>query len=169
MQNKLQRAISMAKKAHAGQVRKYTNEPYITHPFAVAGLVTAVTDNEDMVVAAILHDVVEDTDVTIAEVAHHFGTSVSIMVGDLTDTSVPSDGNRAARRAIDRAHTAQINTTSKTIKLADLINNTQTIAQYAPDFAKIYMAEKKLLLEVLTEGDPTLFKIADDLVRRFYA
>ena len=66
MEFKLLAAMDIAARAHEGQVRKYTGEPYLTHPFAVAGLVRSVTDDEDMVAAAILHDVVEDSDVPLS-------------------------------------------------------------------------------------------------------
>lgn len=80
----------------------------------------------------------------------------------LTYVRQPSDGNRAARKAIDRAHTAQESAEVKTIKLANLIDNSHCIVARDPDFAKVYLAEKAALLEVLGEGegDPTLFAMA---------
>jgi hypothetical protein len=78
----------------------------------------------------------------------------------LTDVSRPEDGNRAARKAIDLAHTAKASPAAKTIKLADLIDNTRSIVERDPDFAKVYLQEKARLLEVLQEGDPTLMAMA---------
>ena len=161
-------AMDVAKRAHAGQLRKYTNEPYIVHPFAVAGLVSAVTEDEDMIVAAILHDVVEDTHVKIETVRGLFGTRIAGMVGDLTDISKPEDGNREIRKTLDREHTAQASIEAKTIKLADLIDNTKSIVAFDPKFSEVYMREKQLLLEVLGEGDPILYKIANDLVEDYH-
>ena len=161
-------AIDIARAAHNGQLRKYTGEPYLSHPFAVAGLVASVTDNDDMIVAAILHDVVEDTPVTIETVRGVFGENVAGLVSDLTDVSVPSDGNRAERKKIDRKHTRSASVDAKTIKLADLIDNTKTITAYDPKFAKVYMAEKASLLKVLKDGDKSLYKIAAKLVQEFY-
>lgn len=162
------RAMTYAKTAHRGQVRKYTDEAYISHPFAVAGLVLSVTDDSEMIAASLLHDVVEDTDATIEHIFNGFGQRVSELVENLTDPSMPMDGNRAARRAIDREHTAGANPDAKTIKLADLIDNTRTIVALDPKFAKVYMAEKKLLLDVLKEGDSSLYKIAETLVHNYY-
>ncbi len=107
---------------------------------------------------------VEDTPVTLDEIRDAFGDLVADLVGDLTDVSKPSDGNRAARKAIDRHHTELASPQAKTIKLADLIDNTRSIVQYDPDFAKVYLVEKALLLEVLREGDATLFEIAQGIV-----
>jgi len=53
-------AYRYAEEAHKGQVRKYTGEPYINHPVAVARIVAGVTDDCEMICAALLHDVIED-------------------------------------------------------------------------------------------------------------
>lgn len=155
-------ALAFAREAHGAidQRRKYTNEPYIVHPIAVAELVRSVPHSEAMVAAAYLHDVVEDTPVTIEQVLAEFGQEVATLVGWLTDVSVPTDGNRAACKAIDLRHTAQAPPEAKTIKLADLIDNTRTIATRDPAFWQVYRREKAALLEVLREGDASLWKRA---------
>ncbi len=164
----LNKAMIFAKKAHGNQLRKYTNEPYICHPIGVMGIVYTVTDNEDMLAAAILHDVVEDTDYSIDDIFSNFGTQIGSMVEELTDVSKPTDGNRKTRKALDRHHISRASSASKTIKLADLIDNTKSIISFDPDFAKVYMHEKKRLLEVLTEGDKVLLAIAKGLIKRYY-
>ncbi len=163
------KAIMFAKEAHAEQVRKYTNEPYITHPMAVAGLVASVTDDQEMIAAAILHDTVEDTDVTIFVVRDIFGDRVASLVSDLTDVSKPDDGNRKTRKAIDRQHTAQASKNAKTIKLADLINNTKNILSFDSKFAAVYMEEKRLLINVLQGGDEKLLALATSMVDSYFA
>ena len=141
---------------HGAQVRKYTGEPYIVHPVAVAGIVRGVPHTPEMIAAAYLHDVVEDTPVTLAEIADSFGPDVAALVWWLTDASKPEDGNRATRKAKDLAHTAAAPPEAKTIKIADLIDNTLTIEALDPDFWRVYRREKMRLLEVLTEGDQSL-------------
>jgi len=154
----LDTALRVAVEAHAGQVRKYTGEPYVTHPVAVARLVGGVFPDVDMIGAAYLHDVLEDTDVTATDLLQHgLGSSMVRLVQQLTDISTPEDGNRAARKALDRAHTAQASAMAKTVKLADLLDNTRSITLYDPNFAVVYMREKAQLLEVLTEGHRDLF------------
>ena len=159
------RAKEFATIYHASidQRRKYTNEPYINHPAAVAKLVRSVPHTEAMLCAAWLHDVVEDTHCTIDEIERVFGFEVAAMVEMLTDVSKPSDGNRAVRKAIDREHTAKASPQAKTIKLADLIDNTRSIVERDQNFAKVYLAEKALLLDVLQEGDATLLAMASIL------
>jgi guanosine-3',5'-bis(diphosphate) 3'-pyrophosphohydrolase len=158
----VERARVFATAAHAavGQVRKYTFEPYIVHPAEVASIVRSVPHTDEMVAAAWLHDTVEDTDVTIEDVRAEFGEKVAELVGWLTDVSRPEDGNRAVRKAMDRAHSAAAPAEAQTVKLADLIANTRSIMKHDVAFAKTYLEEKRLMLEVMDKGDATLLAIA---------
>jgi (p)ppGpp synthase/HD superfamily hydrolase len=139
-------------------------QEYINHPAAVVELVRSVPHTEAMIAAAWLHDTVEDTDATLKEVTELFGVEVGAFVEMLTDVSKPEDGNRAMRKAIDRDHTAKATSPAKTIKLADLIDNSHSIIERDPKFAKVYLKEKALLLEVLVGGDIRLLKQAQAIV-----
>jgi guanosine-3',5'-bis(diphosphate) 3'-pyrophosphohydrolase len=147
-----------------GQVRKYTGEPYINHPAAVAALVASVPHDEIMLAAAWLHDVVEDTPCTLLDIHNAFGLQVAALVEQLTDVSKPADGNRAKRKEMDRLHLSSASSKAKTIKLADLIDNSHSILERDPDFAKVYITEKRMLLEVLREGDAQLWDQAKRIV-----
>lgn len=160
----MHRALEYADRAHFGQTRKYTGEPYINHPMAVAamvGRVEGVTD--DMIAAAYLHDVVEDTSTRLYEIDRVFGSSVAELVFWLTDVSRPDDGNRAFRKKLDRLHISGAPPEAKTIKLADLIDNTRSISAYDPEFWAVYRKEKQALLEVLKEGDQMLLNVVRGL------
>ena len=156
------RALAFAKAAHESidQRRKYTGEPYIVHPMAVAEIVRSVPHTPEMLAAAYLHDVVEDTPVTLEAVVAEFGPVVGELVDWLTDVSKPEDGNRQVRKATDRQHMARATAEAKAIKLADLIDNTVTIKARDPQFWQVYRREKLALLEVLRDGDRTLWKKA---------
>ena len=156
----VKKAARFAEKAHEGQKRKYTGEDYIWHPYEVYRLVESVSNNIPALCAAWLHDTIEDCNVTYEDIRKEFGHWVAELVLDLTDVSKPSDGNRAVRKEIDRKHTAQAHVEAKTVKLADLISNTQSICQHDKEFAKVYIKEKEALMEVLTEGDARLYKKA---------
>lgn len=166
LEGKVAEAYLFAKEAHKDQKRKYTFVPYITHPLEVMEIVRSVPHTEDMLCAALLHDVVEDCGVHLETINGYFGPKVTWMVNDLSDFSKPSDGNRATRKAIDRKWIRDGKPESKTIKLADLISNSKSILEHDKDFAKVYIKEKELLLEVLTEGDPTLYAQAKDIVEK---
>lgn len=146
--------------AHTDQKRKYTGEPYVTHCFEVADYVARYGGTPEMIAAAILHDTVEDTANTIEDIEREFGTTVAEYVGWLTDVSKPEDGNRAARKRLDREHIARAPAEAQTIKLADLISNTRSIVAHDPGFARTYLAEKALLMGVLAKGDNRLYRIA---------
>ena len=164
--NNVERARVFATAAHAavGQVRKYTFEPYIVHPTEVASIVASVPHTNEMLAAAYLHDTVEDTGVSIVDIQVEFGNEVASLVGWLTDVSTPEQGNRAVRKAIDREHTAMAPAAAQTVKLADLIANSRSILAHDPAFAKVYLEEKRMLLEVLTRGDATLMAEARRIV-----
>ena len=123
-----------------------------------------------MLAAAILHDTVEDTDVTIEDIYSMFGTEVGELVGWLTDVSKPTDGNRAARKQLDREHTLAAPFEAQIIKVADLISNSQSIAEHDKDFAKVYMAEKKLLLQGMRDDVKLtkIWEIANNIVEDYY-
>ncbi|MES0134462.1 HD domain-containing protein [Mesorhizobium sp. M0016] len=158
--------------AHAavGQKRKYCGEDYINHPKRVAALVHPLASRPIIsTCAAWLHDVVEDTKVTLGQIDRYFGGDIAALVEQLTDPSKPSDGKRAARRAIDLEHTSRASPEAKTIKLADIIDNASSIMQADASFAKVYMTEKVALLQVLKEGHPLLWQRANEMVNAYFA
>lgn len=164
--NKIKRAILFATDKHEGAVRKFSGIPYITHPIAVAEMVSKVKHaSEDMIVAAILHDTVEDTDTTVDDIFNMFGAAVAILVDGLTDKATPDMGNRKVRKAFDRDRIAALHHDVHTIKLADIIHNAMSfLADDAGDFAAVWMAEKADLLLVLKKGDKALHLKATKLV-----
>lgn len=167
---KITKAEMFAIQAHGDQKRKYTNEPYINHPMAVATLVDFINNsNEDMICASILHDVVEDTKYTLKDIEKRFGEKIAELVMWLTDISEPHHGNRAFRKQMDREHIAIAPADAQTIKLADLIDNTRSIVKHDPGFAKVYMQEKRKLLDVMDKGNKQLWLWADALVKDYYA
>ena len=160
------RATVFATAAHAavGQTRKYTGEPYIVHPIEVASIVKEAGGTEAMIAAALLHDVLEDTNVTFDLLIEQFGSEVAELVLWLTDISKPEDGNRSTRKALDRQHSAAAPAEAQTVKVADLISNTRSIVAHDLNFAKVYLEEKRLLLNILTKANPNLLTIAREQV-----
>lgn len=156
MSDKIEFAMAFAKFKHKDQKRKYTNEPYFYHCTEVAEAIRqlALDDSEDMICAAYLHDTIEDTDTDFNEIEKYFGEEVEELVYWLTDISKPEDGNREARKKLDREHIWKASADAKIIKLADIISNTSTITAFDPNFAKIYLQEKEWLLEGFSKDLP---------------
>ena len=167
--NTLLDVMMFAIKAHTGQIRKYSGKPYVTHPVAVSHIVCSITDDSDMIHAALLHDTVEDCDVTIEEIEVKFGKEVARIVDGLTDVSKPDDGNRAFRKELDRNHLSKGCEKIQTIKLADVISNLSDIERFDSQFANIYFNEKKLLLNVLNKCNKTLYNRAKKFVDDYYS
>jgi len=141
----LERAISLAAQAHAGQVDK-AGQPYILHPLRVMLRVTT----EEERIAAILHDVVEDTSVTLEQLAEEgFSPTVVAAVEALTKRPGESRMEAAARAAENRV--------ARTVKLADNAENMDLSRIAHPtekDFARIqeYEQVRALLLGTLDKS-----------------
>lgn len=76
-----ERALIFATAAHEGTFRKGSDVPYIEHPKEAADIVRTLTDDQDIIAAALLHDVVEDTDCTIEDIRTEFGERIASIVG----------------------------------------------------------------------------------------
>ena len=78
-------AIAFAVKAHDGMRRKKSDAPYILHPMEAAVIVGTMTDDQNLIAAAVLHDVVEDAGITIEEIEKKFGKRVRELVESETE------------------------------------------------------------------------------------
>ena len=82
---RINEAITFAVEAHGDQRRKVMNTPYILHPMEVASIIAGMKDDEDLVIAAVLHDCVEDTPVSLEQIREKFGDRVAAIVGRETE------------------------------------------------------------------------------------
>lgn len=162
----VQRAFDYAADAHESidQRRKYSGQPYIVHPVAVALRVAALGGTAVMIASALLHDVVEDTPRTIEDIYENFGNEVGKMVAGLTDVSVLADGNRKTRKAMDAEHTRVQCADTHTVKLADIEHNFHDITVQDPGFAPRWVGEKVILVEYCADGHPELVAEVTKLV-----
>lgn len=84
--DKLEAAIRFAGIRHDGHLRVERERlPYITHLVSVSVLVSNHTEDEDTIIAGLLHDILEDTKTTAEEVRHLFGNDVCQMVMSVTE------------------------------------------------------------------------------------
>lgn len=81
----LDEAIHFAVKAHSGQPRKGTNMPYILHPLEATAIVATMTDDQEIIAAAVLHDTLEDAHISVNEIAEKFGQRVAGIVNSETE------------------------------------------------------------------------------------
>lgn len=138
----LQKALDYSKSAHENQFRK-SGEPYVIHPILVAGIVSSITNDESMAIAALLHDVVEDTIISIEEVKELFGSDVAHLVEGLTkiDTIrdaelIPSNSNEklvVSALSFRKMLLASIKDVRVlVVKLCDRLHNMLTLDSLAP-------------------------------------
>ena len=124
----IREAAEFADRAHQGVFRKGTEIPYITHPMETAAIVTAFTDEPEMIAAALLHDVIEDAGVTREELEEKFGPRVAFLVdGESEDKSKSWVERKGA--TLERLKTATRD--EKILALADKLSNIRsTVRDY---------------------------------------
>jgi (p)ppGpp synthase/HD superfamily hydrolase len=159
--SQLKKALLFATRAHAGQLRKYGNNiPYIMHPISVALRASEYGLPLETQQAAILHDVLEDTPTTVEDLSREgFSPYVIALVVQLTNPShneVNKNKLRAERKAIDRAHLADVSKYAKALKMIDRMDNLEDLAetdQATHKFKKLYLDESKLLFPLICDAN----------------
>jgi len=127
---KIQTAIDFAMVKHSGQFRKGTDIPYIDHPLEALEIVSTVTEDEDVMCAAVLHDVIEDAGVKANELAVLFGVRVAAFVEDESENkrgNLPSASTWRLRKQETLNHFENVSKESKIIALGDKLSNIRAI------------------------------------------
>lgn len=121
----IDKAMEFAVKAHEGQLRKGTKKPYIVHPVEVADIVTYITQDEEIISAALLHDTVEDCkDVSIEDIEANFGKRVASFV---SSESEDKSKTWMERKCTTIKHLKDSSWEVKIIALADKLSNLRSI------------------------------------------
>ncbi len=102
-------ALNLAKKMHINQKRKYSGKPYIVHPLKVMNILLEVTQDKEILQAALLHDTIEDTPLTYKKIRFKFGKRVADLVQEVTNDN---NGNPKIKTR-----------EGLMIKLADMLHN----------------------------------------------
>lgn len=124
----IDKAIVFATKAHAGTPRKGTQMPYITHPMEAMGIVASITDRQELLAAAALHDVVEDTEVSLEDLRREFGEEVARLVYYETSPSDVVTTWRERKQAnIDRLASSPLE--AKIVAMGDKLSNLRAISR----------------------------------------
>ena len=124
-------AIKLAVSAHSGQTRKTDTVPYILHPMEAAVIAGSVTDDLDVLAAAVLHDAVEDTSISVDEIASKLGERVAQLVAEESEDKRdgrPPEETWKLRKEETLAELAK--TTDRDVKilwLADKLSNLRSI------------------------------------------
>ncbi len=123
------RAFVFAAQKHAGQMRKASTVPYIGHLMGVASLVLEAGGDEDLAIAALLHDVVEDCggEKMLKEVRRRFGPRVASIVDGCTDAYVLPKPPWRERKENYIAHLKHADADTRLVSAADKLNNVRSI------------------------------------------
>ena len=122
------RAFQFAAEKHAGQARKASTIPYIAHLMGVASLALEGGD-EDLAIAALLHDVVEDCGGApmLKEVRRRFGARVAKIVDGCTDTDTYPKPPWRERKESYLRHLKEADADTRLVSAADKLNNVRSI------------------------------------------
>ncbi len=138
---RLQRAFRYAAEKHDGQARKQTPVPYLSHLMAVASLVLEAGGDEDLAIAALLHDVVEDCGgmPRLREIRRQFGPRVANIVEGCTDSFVVPKPEWIERKRQYLDEVKRANAETRLVSASDKLHNVRTIlADYRKDGEAIW-------------------------------
>jgi len=123
-------AVLFAVQAHAGDVRKGTDIPYVIHPVEASVIATDMTKDADVVIGAVLHDIVEDTEYGIEDIRQRFGMKIAALVGNETENKRPEMDKKASWRVRKEEFLAHLRNASKEsmiITLSDKLSNMRAL------------------------------------------
>ena len=147
--NRYTRAVAMAATAHAGVFRKGTTVPYISHPLAVSAMTMAHGGDEDIAIAAVLHDVVEDAGREyIIPIREEFGTRVADLVMAVSNIG---RGSWREKKIEYLAHLARSNDDVLLIAGCDKLHNAMAIVADGPGVFAIFNAPREDVIWYYTE------------------
>jgi GTP pyrophosphokinase len=123
------RAFLFAAEKHSGQTRKASTIPYIAHLMGVASLVLEAGGDEDLAIAALLHDVVEDCGGApmLKEVRRRFGKRVAKVVEGCTDADTDPKPPWHERKQAYIRHLNHADADTRLVAAADKLNNVRSI------------------------------------------
>ncbi len=150
----ISKAIAFATKAHEGQLRKGTTRPYIVHPIEVGKIVEQLTEDEEVICAAILHDTIEDCDeVDREDLCNAFGEKVACIVACESEDKSKSWLERKGN-TIEKLKSAPIEV--QMVALGDKLSNMRDIDREYPlegeAFWKRFRMKDKKMIKWYYEG-----------------
>jgi len=129
LSDRFERALAFATRAHVKQLKKGTSVPYAAHLLGVASLVLDAGGDEDLAIAALLHDVVEDCggDARRKEILSEFGARVAHVVEGCTDTDKKPEPPWRKRKEDYLTHLRTSDTDTRLVSAADKLYNARSI------------------------------------------
>ncbi len=131
LSTRFEEVLVFATQLHAGQTRKGTTIPYISHLLAVTAIVLEHGGNEDEAIAALLHDSIEDQGGTSTreEIRRHFGDKVVEIINGCTDSDVMPKPPWRERKEAYIAHISVASAPVRLVSAADKLHNARTVLE----------------------------------------
>ena len=126
------KAILFSTKAHQGTERRGKGFPYIIHPLEAMAIAATITNDPEVLAAAVLHDTVEDTPVTNDDLVREFGERVAWLVETETDHHHDTDGHVLSwqeRKQRDMDNLRALPRDAKIVAMGDKLSNMRAIAR----------------------------------------
>lgn len=133
--NNVRRAFYYAEQAHEGQYRR-SGDAYVTHPLAVANILSEMHMDHQSLMAAMLHDVIEDTGITKTAIKSQFGNTVADLVDGVSKLNKITFSSRAEAQAENFQKMAMAMAKDLRVilvKIADRLHNMRTLEVLTPD------------------------------------
>ncbi|HJN94926.1 MAG TPA: bifunctional GTP diphosphokinase/guanosine-3',5'-bis pyrophosphate 3'-pyrophosphohydrolase [Gammaproteobacteria bacterium] len=133
--NNVRRAYYYAEQAHEGQCRR-SGDAYVTHPLAVASILSEMHMDHQSLMAAMLHDVIEDTGITKTAIKSQFGNTVADLVDGVSKLNKITFSSRAEARAENFQKMAMAMAKDLRVilvKIADRLHNMRTLEVLTPE------------------------------------
>ncbi|MBQ3860464.1 MAG: HD domain-containing protein [Clostridia bacterium] len=147
------RAVAFAARAHDGQFRKGTSIPYIVHPMEAAAIAAGISEDPDVIAAAVLHDTVEDTGASIEMIKDQFGARVAELV------AAESENKREDQKAEDTWKVRKQETIDHLLRTTDRDVKILALADKLSNLRAIYRDYKEIgddLWERFNQKDPAM-------------
>ncbi|MBD3360979.1 RelA/SpoT family protein [Candidatus Peregrinibacteria bacterium] len=147
-ENRFRKAFEFSEKAHRGQFRKDDKTPYFIHPLMVVKKLVDIHADEDILIAAMLHDVPEDTEHTLHEINELFGEKVSFLVDGITKLSKVQYRHNMPERQVESLKKLFLHSAKDPrviiIKLADRLHNMSTLYNIPESEKRLRIARETL-------------------------
>lgn len=167
----IESALAFSRTAHQGQLRQ-SGDPYITHPIAVARILTPLHLDAQAITAALLHDVAEDTNISIEQIGEQFGKPVAELVDGLSkldklkfDTLADAQAENFRKMLMAMARDVRV----ILIKLADRLHNMRTLGSVSKEKSRRIARETMDIYAPIANrlGLNTLYQELEDLCFKY--
>lgn len=144
---KIKKGIQFGYEKHKGQVRKFDQSPYFSHPVNVSNILSKYTKDPNILISGYLHDVLEDSPTNYEEIKDKFNKKIADLVQELT--SIPSEIEKLGKTEYLLKKLNKLSGNALLIKLADRLDNLSDYKTASEKFVKKTYIQTTYILDNL--------------------